>query len=453
VTSGRPLTIIVGLGATGLSCVRFLSRADDCPELVVVDTRSKPPGLKELEKNFPHIEFRSGPYEESLLCSASRLVLSPGVSINAPAILAAQEAGVSLTSDLDIFCKHTQLPIVAITGSNAKSTVTSLVGEMVEASGLIAGVGGNLGVPVLDLLNIKNCELYVLELSSFQLENSNFLKPTVAAILNMSVDHLDRHNSYESYLKAKQRVFRGCEIVVENKDDVQTFHLGAVELKKIRFGLEKPNDGEFGIVRKKGQKHVAWGSKALLPVDAIKLHGLHNVANAMAALALGSAINLPMKAMLSVLESFEGLPHRSEWIATKRGVDYVNDSKGTNPGATVAALKGAGESTKGKVLLIAGGADKGNNFLDLVEPVQRYCRSVALIGETANVIYTDLKSAVERVKISKRETLEAAVSWSANRAKAGDTVLLSPACASFDMFKNYQARGKAFKKIVAALAE
>ncbi len=435
--------VVFGLGATGLSCARYLY-ARGLP-FVVVDTRANPPELPVLASEMPEIQVYAGQWPEELLAGATELIVSPGISLEQPAVAAARAAGVRVVGDIDLFVREAGAPVVGITGSNAKSTVTELVGRMALRAGLDTGVGGNLGTPALDLLDPAR-ELYVLELSSFQLERAGELGLAVATVLNVSADHLDRHGSMPLYHQAKHRIFRGCERAVVNRDDPLTIPLLADDVKVISWRLGEPELGGFGLREIDGVEHICRGFEALLPSAEIGLAGRHNLGNALAALAIGYAAGLPMQPMLLALRDFGGLPHRCQRVAEIASVLYVDDSKGTNIGATSAALAGLG--TAGNVVLIAGGQGKGADFRELREPVARSCRHVVLIGEDAGLIEQALEGTVP---LERAADMRAAVAAAAAAAQPGDTVLLSPACASFDMFTGYAARGVAFTAAVRAL--
>ena len=438
--------IIVGLGATGQSCARHLARKG--VPFSVVDTRDAPAGLEAFQTEFPGVEVHCGALDADYLCQASELIVSPGVPVSDPAIQAAVAAGVHVCGDIDLFCREISAPVIAITGSNAKSTVTTLVGEMAETAGIDVGVGGNLGQPVLDMLAEGEQDLYVLELSSFQLETCHELRAEVATVLNISPDHQDRYDNMQAYYQAKHRIFRGCKHAVINRDDPLTAPLLPKGVTSSAFYLGRPDLNLFGVVEADGDSWLAVGQEKLLAVSELKVRGQHNVANALAALALGEAAGLPRKPMLNALRSFSGLRHRCQWVADVSEVAYFNDSKGTNVGATVAALNGLGPtlSTDSSIVLIAGGDGKGAEFDDLTGPVQQHCRAVVLIGTDAEKIEQVLKTPAHHA-----QSMAEAVQRAQALAKAGDIVLLSPACASFDMFKNFNVRGDAFVDAVEQL--
>ncbi|WP_296129825.1 UDP-N-acetylmuramoyl-L-alanine--D-glutamate ligase [Pseudomonas sp. Ga0074129] len=437
--------IVVGLGKSGMSLVRFLAR-QGLP-FAVVDTRANPPELATLREQFPQVEVRCGELDVEYLCRASELLVSPGLAIATPALQAAAARGVKLSGDIDLFARYAKAPIVAITGSNAKSTVTTLVGEMAVAAGKKVAVGGNLGTPALDLLS-DDVELYVMELSSFQLETTDQLNAEVATCLNLSEDHMDRYADLPAYHLAKHRIFRGARQVVVNRDDALSRPLVADQLPCWYFGLGKPDFKRFGLLEENGEKHLAFQFDTLLPVRELKIRGAHNQSNALAALALGHAVGLPMEAMLATLRQFAGLAHRCQWVGERQAVSYYDDSKATNVGAALAAIEGLGADIAGKLVLIAGGDGKGADFSALKAPVGRFCRAVVLLGRDAELLADALGDAAPLIRV---KTLEEAVARAAELAEAGDAVLLSPACASLDMFKNFEERGRLFAQAVEGL--
>lgn len=445
ITSDRK-TIVVGLGKTGLSCARFLRRIGR--PFAVADTRAEPAGLAELKALCPDVEIRLGGLDGDFLSQADELLVSPGLSLELPAIRQARERGVRVRGDIDLFHEHAKAPILAITGSNGKSTVTTLVGRMARQAGVRVAVGGNLGTPALDLLD-DSVELYVLELSSFQLETTSELGALAATVLNVSEDHMDRYPDMQAYYLAKHRIFQRCRIAVVNKDEALSVPLVREGMGVLAFSTRQPAyKDDFGLLERGGELHLARGFSPLLPVRELRLAGRHNYSNALAALALGQAAGLPMDAMLQTLREFEGLPHRCQWVADKAGVRFIDDSKGTNVGATLAALRGIGETVSGKLVLIAGGDGKGADFAPLREPVGRWVRGTVLIGRDAPLLEQTLNGACE---IRHAQDMKEAVREAAAMAQAGDLVLLSPACASLDMFENYEDRGRQFAEAVRAL--
>ncbi|HWR78779.1 MAG TPA: UDP-N-acetylmuramoyl-L-alanine--D-glutamate ligase [Pseudomonas sp.] len=437
--------IVVGLGKSGMSLVRFL--AQQGVRFAVADTRANPPELATLQRDYPQVEVRCGELDVEFLCRATELYVSPGLALATPALQQAAARGVQMSGDIELFARHAKAPIVAITGSNAKSTVTTLVGEMAKAAGKKVAVGGNLGTPALDLL-ADDVELYVMELSSFQLETTHSLNAEVATCLNVSEDHMDRYSGMQAYHLAKHRIFRGARQVVVNRDDALSRPLQADQLPCWSFGLSKPDFKGFGLIEEAGEKCLAFQFDALLPVRELKIRGAHNQSNALAALALGHAVGLPFAAMLEALKHFTGLAHRCQWVGELRGAHYYDDSKATNVGAALAAIEGLGADINGKLLLIAGGDGKGADFSALRVPVAHYCRAVVLLGRDAARLAEALDGAAVQVRVN---SLEEAVAQCAALAQPGDAVLLSPACASLDMFKNFEERGRLFAQAVGGL--
>lgn len=438
----QQLQVVIGLGKTGLSLVRFL--AQQGAPVAAVDTREQPPELATLRAELPQVEVHCGSLDTPLMQRATTLYVSPGLALATPQIQREITRGVQISGDVDLFLQHAKAPVVAITGSNAKSTVVTLLGQMAQQAGLSVGVGGNIGTPALELL-AQAADLYVLELSSFQLETISHLQPLAATCLNISADHLDRYRDLQHYTGVKLRVYEHAEWAVLNRDDAAAQPVARAG-KELSFGLGEPqNDSQFGI----RDGYLARGTENLLPVAALKIRGLHNQANVLAALALGTAAGLPMAAMLQALQVFPGLPHRCQWLATVNGVDWYNDSKATNVGATLAAIEGLATAT-GQLVLIAGGDGKGADFGELAAAVRQHCRAVILLGRDAEKIrHALLPTGVALVLVSD---LVEAVGQAAATARLGDAVLLAPACASLDMFKNFEERGELFARALEGLA-
>lgn len=436
---------VVGTGITGLSVARFLVQQQQA--FVLLDTRAIPPNLEKIKAEFSHVQLQLGDLDVDTLLHYEEIIVSPGISLETPAIAKAKEAGISIIGDIELFSRYAKAPIVAITGSNAKSTVTTLVGEMAAKAGIKVAVGGNLGTPALELL-ADDIELYVMELSSFQLETVTKLNAKVATILNISADHLDRYTDMRAYILAKLRVYFGAEHIVVNRNDVLTHPPFAAGAKAIYFG-GKADFGSFGLIEDNGQSFLAKNLKPLLAANELKISGKHNVDNALAALALGDAAGIPIDAMVTTLKEFRGLHHRCEFVATKNGVDFYNDSKGTNIGATAAAIAGLAR-TPAQLIVIAGGEGKEQDFTELKPALANNTCRVVLIGRDAPVIAEAVKDVVE---IEFADSMQDAVNKSFAQANAGDAILLSPACASFDMFKNYEDRGEQFCAAVLALQE
>jgi len=432
--------IVVGLGKTGLSCVAYLHRLGG--ECSVVDSREAPPGLAELQQRFPQVVCHCGSFSVALLSRAKRLIVSPGVSLQEPAIQAAKAAGVEVIGDIELFVRAAEAPIVAITGSNGKSTVTTLLGEMIEAAGLQVELGGNLGIPALALLQKPTPDFYVLELSSFQLETIYSLQATAAVVLNISADHMDRYRGLDDYALAKGVAYNSAGVAVVNVDDAMVSAL-AVEGEKRTFSLVDQS-ADYHLMQRDDELCLAKQQQPLLPVSALKIPGSHNQSNTLAALALGEAIGLPLEPMLTALNAFSGLEHRTQWVAEINGVSWFNDSKGTNVGATLAAIEGMPQ----KLVLIAGGEGKGADFQPLRQALSVAGRAVVLIGRDADKIAAVLEGVVP---IQRAESLALAVQSAARLAQPNDAVLLSPACASFDQFSGYEERGRCFVAAVQGL--
>jgi len=435
--------LVVGLGITGLSAVRYLSSQGR--NIVVVDSRQEAPGLKELEVDFPEVNVFLGNFDEALFLGASRIIVSPGVSMKQNVIQHAIERGVDVIGDIELFAQQVDAPVVAVTGSNGKSTVVSLLGEMARIASVKYVVGGNIGIPALDLIN-ESVDLYILELSSFQLESLKSLKPVAAAVLNITPDHMDRYDSYAEYIEVKKHVYQQCGVAVINRDDEQVSLMQEGHKSIAGFTMQEPKQGDYGLRKYDNEMWLCKGDKKLIQQKALKLSGQHNTANALAALALGDAANLPLVSMLTVLTSFSGLPHRTQFIAEKNHVTWVNDSKGTNVGATIAAINGL--QVKNELLLIAGGIAKDADFTPLKLAVKEKVKGVVLIGVDAPKIEQALQG---EVAIWHARNMTEAVSVASDKANVGDTVLLSPACASFDMFNGYEHRGEVFVKAVEDL--
>lgn len=438
------LSVIVGLGATGLSVARYLHAAGT--RFAVVDTRAAPPQLDAFRQLYPDVEIELGALDCALLNRADEIILSPGIALREPVIARQVNRGVSVIGDIELFARAVNKPVISITGTNAKSTVTTLVGEMTKAAGYQTGVGGNLGVPALDLLmQADTTDLYVLELSSFQLETTHSLHSAVATVLNVTPDHMDRYDTLQDYQAAKLRVYQHCKIAVCNREDAMT---ETAHTPKFYFTLNEPQAGEFGL-RTEGQENwLAFGNDLLLAVNELPVVGRHYQANALAALAIGHGFGLPFAPMLGVLREFTGLPHRCQLVRNRRGVKWYNDSKGTNVGATQAAIEGLGSHISGKLILIAGGIGKNADFTPLLPAMEKYARHVVLIGQSAREL-ADLING--RIPISFAANMDEAVRRCDAVAQPGDSVLLSPACASFDMFKNFEHRGQVFADVVEKL--
>jgi len=441
--------LVAGLGKTGYSIARYLRQRGQ--PFVVYDTRTQPAGLAEFNAEFPGVDVFAGEFPEILYEQLTAIISSPGIALDEPFMQKARQLSIPIYGDIECLAREVNVPVIAITGTNGKSTVTTLVGEMAKASGMTVAVAGNIGLPVLDILDVGvPYDLWVLELSSFQLDLTYSLAPVAATILNISPDHLDRHHSLEAYVQAKQRVYHHAKILLYSREDRQTLpETGfANEAMLINYGLDAPNAGCWGLITVDETPYLAHGQTCLLPVDALRIKGQHNWQNALAACALADAVGIGHQYMVEVLKRFAGLPHRSQWVRTLDGVDFVNDSKGTNVGATMSAISGIGGSMQGKIVLIAGGQGKGADFSELRKPVADYVRTVVLIGEDATIIENSLADVVQ---IVHAPSLDAAVVMAKSQAKPGDVVLLSPACASLDMFRDFNHRGDDFIAAVNGL--
>ena len=431
-------TLVVGLGVTGLSVVRYLRGLGE--RVIVVDSRDIPPAMKLLQEQFPDVELYTGEFKPALFSSARRIIVSPGVPMSEPVLQKAKEQGVEITGDIDLFAHEVTAPVVGITGSNGKSTVTTLLTEMAKCAGIDAVAGGNIGTPVLDLLE-DNYELYVLELSSFQLETLQNLSMEAAVVLNISPDHMDRYDDLNGYVMAKQEIYRNAKTCVVNRDDELSSNQLCTCANSVGFTLKQPAKGDFGLCDDNGVTWLCHGEERLLSVDEIKIKGLHNIANVLAALALGSVLNIPQRFMIEAIKNFSGLEHRMQWVAEKSGVNWFNDSKATNVGASIAGIEGL----PGMHVIIVGGEGKDADFSPLADAARKHVRAAVLIGRDAKLIEAVLDGVVPVVHA---KDMREAVAKAAELAQAGDNVLLSPACASFDMFRNYEHRGQVFADAV-----
>lgn len=438
-------TVIVGLGTTGLSVARYLQEQDQA--FALVDSRQNPPNSDDFKRDYANAPYHFGDFDTPLICDAKHLVINPGIAVATPEIQQAKQNGAEVLGDIELFARELEQskPIVAITGSNGKTTVTMLLDLMAKKSGVNVATGGNIGTPALDLLKEENVELFVLELSSYQLETTSSLQSLTAVVLNLSEDHLDRYdNDLEKYAQAKASIYNNCKHIVFNREDKYSMRFAndiMAYQSLISFGLDKPKSGHFGIKLQDGVEWLAKGEANLIRIDEIKIPGRHNLANALAALALGEVAGLNMPAMLDVLKEYSGMDHRTQWVRRLDGVNWYNDSKGTNVGAAFAALAGL----SGHTVLIAGGQGKGADFLPLKSIIEEKARAVILLGEDANKI---AKFVVDDVPVVFVKSMQEAVKTAQTLAKADDNVLLSPACASFDMFSNYQQRGHVFMDAV-----
>jgi len=438
--------LVLGLGDTGLSCIRWLSSRGAV--IRAADSRAAPPGLGEVRSGYPQVDARAGSLDKTLLEGMDTVVASPGLALREPVLQAAARRGIEILGDVEIFAREVRggkARVIGITGTNGKSTVTALAGEMCRAAGLDTVVAGNIGLPVLDALEQgAAADLYVIELSSYQLETTSSLELEAAAMLNLTQDHMDRYDSMADYARAKQRIFMHAKRRVVNRDDPRSRAMGDADA--FSFGLSQPRNGnEWGLDQPR--THILRGDVEVVDLGDMAITGLHNAANAMAAHALASTLVLPPRALQQAMTGFTGLPHRVELVARAKGVSFYDDSKGTNVGASVAALEGFRE----RVVLIAGGDGKGQDFAPLLPAVKAHARAVVLIGRDAPAIAAALVDA--NVALANATSMQEAVEASYALAHSGDAVLLSPACASFDMFRNYAHRGDVFAEAARGIAD
>lgn len=454
-TMNNTLTIVLGLGATGLSVARFLRRQQR--HFVLMDSRDRPPNASIIAAEFADVRCITGRLDGDLLQTADEIVVSPGLNLHIPAIRQALASGVSIIGDIELFVRHNDqhaaIPIVAITGSNGKSTVVTLVGQMARNAGIAAAVGGNIGTPALDLLMAdEHIALYILELSSFQLETTYSLRAAVATVLNISADHIDRHGSLEAYALIKQRIYHNAKCAVINRQDSLTRPPPSAAAHLLSFGLDQTNTEGFGLSMVDSKPWLTYRQTKLIPVADLFLQTGHNYANILAALAIGTALDLPMTIMLSTAKGFRGLRHRCEYILSHRQITYINDSKGTNVGAAQAAITGFGHECNArgaKIVLIAGGDGKGADFSLLLPLFKQYLRALIVMGKDADKLLTMI---ADTMAYERADAMTDAVALAQRHALAGDVVLLSPACSSLDMFANFEDRGDQFVQAVYEVA-
>jgi len=430
--------LVVGLGVTGYSVARYLlAHGYRCR---LQDTRELPPFLGKLSAEFGEIEFRAQPLDVDLIGWADALVVSPGISIRQDAIQQALDLGKVVIGDIELFAGLVDKPVIAITGSNGKSTVTTLVGEMIRRDDKTVAVGGNIGTAALDLLE-QNPDFYVLELSSYQLETTTSLQPRVAALLNLCEDHLDRYAGYAEYIQTKLRIYDNASVCVSNLDDEVTRH----DAGDISFSLNSDSDADFRLLEKNGH-WLAHGDECWIAVNDIKLSGRHNWANCLAAMAIAHSVGISRKAIVSAMEEFAGIPHRGQWVAEIDGVEWINDSKATNIGAAQASIEGR----ERPVILIAGGQSKGADMALMSETIKQKVKLALLLGEDASRLQLAWQDAT---RIERVRNMQEAVQRAHEVASSGDCVLLAPACASFDMYPKFEARGDDFMQRVKELSD
>ena len=434
------LAVVVGLGQTGLSVVPHLIVQGYTVE--VVDSREQPPQLGLLQEAYPNVPVHTGEFDAGLLSRADLLVVSPGVALAEPAIAQARNAGVETVGDIELFARIAHAPVIAVTGANGKSTVSVLVGEMCSEAGLETRVGGNIGVPALELIKDSEPDVYVLELSSFQLETTESLNARAAVVLNVSEDHMDRYQSLQDYADTKARIFNGTGTMVLNRDDAVVMAMASKDRDQVSFGMQLPErDNDYGVKQIDGKTWLMQGKTPLFCADEIRIPGKHNISNVLAAMALANVMGVSIDAAKRAVQKFTGLPHRCQLVAEDNGIKWINDSKATNVGATTAALQGIDSP----VIWIAGGEGKDADFAPLRIAAEQSVRDVILIGRDAKLIEQALAGCVP---VHHADDMKQAVDLAYQLASPGDVVLLSPACASFDMFNNFVHRGETFAQLV-----
>lgn len=435
------MDLVLGLGATGLACARFLQASGR--DVVVNDSRSLPPMARRLQREQPQVEQHLGAFQPALLARVDRVVLSPGIALDEPMVVAARDTDLPVISDIDLFFEQRRAPVAGITGSNGKSTVTCWLDAVLSAAGKRSVAGGNLGTPALDLLESPRPDAYILELSSFQLERSAALPLQCAALLNLTADHLDHHGSMLAYSAAKARIFENAQTRVVHRDHMHMVPAG--EGRVISFGVDAPSAGHYGIREEDGQAFLAHGDRLLISTTALNLSLSHDQLNALAVLAMAESLGVGWPMAHDGLVAFAGLDHRMQRVTQRDGVLWINDSKGTNVGASVAAIRSVGAP----LVLIAGGDAKGAELLPLAEAMQGRARAAVVLGKDAAKLEAVLEGICD---VHRADDVESAVRRADVLTRPGDTVLLSPACSSLDMYKNFEERGARFCAAVEALA-
>jgi UDP-N-acetylmuramoylalanine--D-glutamate ligase len=430
--------LVLGLGKTGVSVARWLVARGEA--VTINDSRALPPGHTDIQSLGSNVLTEFGRFDSTLLSGADRIVLSPGVSRREPIVEEALRGGMPVVGDIELFAEQASAPVVAVTGTNGKSTVTTLIAEMIQSSGLTVYAGGNLGEPALDLLQKPTPDFYALELSSYQLESTSRLRLAAATVLNVTPDHMDRYRDLSEYAAAKARIFQHAAVAVTNADDPIVDSMGVGSARQVRFSLRSAAH-DYGV----DQQWLTIRGERVVAMDELGMPGMHNAANALAALALGEAIGLPRESMVATLRRFSGLAHRMQWVATTNGIRYVNDSKGTNVGATVAAV----EDLHDPLVVIAGGDGKGQDFAPLQAAFAGRVRHAVLFGRDAAAVAAAIAGVCSTETVVD---MDGAVRAATSVAHPGDIVLLSPACASLDMYRNYAERGDAFVAAVRRLS-
>ena len=438
--------VIVGLGKTGLSCFRYLSNQG--LNVAITDSREEPPELLELKAEFESASVYLGQINEQVLLASDQIILSPGVSLDNKSIKLSIENNIPVFGDIELFCQKAQAPIIAVSGSNGKSTVTTIVAEMTRLAGLKTHVGGNIGIPALDLLSDSTPDLYVLELSSFQLETTYSLNAHASVVLNVSPDHMDRYSSLKDYVNTKKRIYSGQGLMVLNKDEEYIHSIIDSKRDTIYFSLGAPEGENFGLINHNNEVWLSQGNEKIINKNQLKIKGEHNISNALAAMALAGAVNVPTNIMADVLKNFTGLEHRCQLVREIDNVSWYNDSKATNVGACIASITGLCEL--GNIILIAGGDSKGADLSGLNPIVKKYIKRVFLFGIDANKLADVMGSDVDKEFVNN---MNEAVKGASKIADSDDIVLLAPACSSLDMYKNYQQRGDAFISAIDALSK
>ena len=438
--------VIVGLGKTGLSCFRYLSNQG--LNVAITDSREEPPELLELKAEFESASAYLGQINEQVLLASDQIILSPGVSLDNKSIKLSIENNIPVFGDIELFCQKAQAPIIAVSGSNGKSTVTTIVAEMTRLAGLKTYVGGNIGIPALDLLSDSTPDLYVLELSSFQLETTYSLNAHASVVLNVSPDHMDRYSSLKDYVNTKKRIYSGQGLMVLNKDEEYIHSIIDSKRDTIYFSLGAPEGENFGLINHNNEVWLSQGNEKIINKNQLKIKGEHNISNALAAMALAGAVNVPTNIMADVLKNFTGLEHRCQLVREIDNVSWYNDSKATNVGACIASITGLCEL--GNIILIAGGDSKGADLSGLNPIVKKYIKRVFLFGIDANKLADVMGSDVDKEFVNN---MNEAVKGASKIADSDDIVLLAPACSSLDMYKNYQQRGDAFISAIDALSK
>ncbi|MBE8215078.1 MAG: UDP-N-acetylmuramoyl-L-alanine--D-glutamate ligase [Endozoicomonadaceae bacterium] len=449
-TDNTPITaqyVVIGLGLTGQSCITYLTQQN--ASFFAIDTRQYPPNLNHIQQHYPHIQIYTGSHVLQYIHHANIAIISPGLSWNTPIMQYIKKNNKPYITDLDLFSKHITVPLIGITGSNGKSTVTAWITWISHRLGLSVAAGGNIGTPVLHFLMRPKQDVYCLELSSFQLDKAKSIPLQYAVFLNISPDHLDEHGSFKAYYHAKQRIFDACQTAIFNENDIAT-RPQTQSCHRIAFSSNRPkNETQLGI---QYHQQIAWitqGSTQLVSAKELKVRGWHNLENAIAVLTIGLQMGFNIQAMIPALKSFPGLPHRCQWVAKKSQVDWFNDSKATNEDAAIQSIKSLATPHHKTLILIAGGQSKGAHFKKLAQMIQKHVKHVILFGENARDIEMAVKDIIPSIQMTS--TLEQAVQCAARYAKPHERVVLSPACSSLDMFRNYEERGNQFISYVKAL--